>query len=516
MGLLAALALYGCAETPPESMAGFGGAGGAGGVGGAGGGGVPTGTDMPCEVQTVVQQNCGTCHGAMRAGGAPVSLVTLADWHKDYAPLSTTPLKGQTMKLHQLAKIRVNAELGTTPMPAQPMDDSAKMILNNWFAMGAPAGVACGANPAGGAGGASGAAGVGGAGAGGVGGVVNPAGGAGGGGGAGGEGGIGATDLCDAAAARMPLVERDGETCWDFVTHDVDGTSPFLIQTDESYAQLYYDIPWPADHVATRFGADFDNEEVLHHWLGFETNENAPAGTVMRDVTGSTGGALGGGYTTKLIGGWAVGGCNVEFPADMGLELADPDTDQKFMVQWHHYNFTQVPQPDASIIQVCTVPSSARPNIGGLTWLGTEALGNEYLPGDGMLPGTTTKAEGTCLNETSSDVTIVAFWPHMHEIGVNMYSEVIGMDGVAKPVFDQPFRFNYQVHYDLDPYVIVKPGEKIRAECTFDNKTQMEVDFGQSSKMEMCYQFAFSYPAGALDKPGNPSLIGANNTCWGD
>jgi hypothetical protein len=32
----------------------------------------------------------------------------------------------------------------------------------------------------------------------------------------------------------------------------------------------------------------------------------------------------------------------------------------------------------------------------------------------------------------------------------------------------------------------------------------------------MCYQFAFSYPAGALEKPGNFSLIGATNTCWGD
>jgi hypothetical protein len=63
---------------------------------------------------------------------------------------------------------------------------------------------------------------------------------------------------------------------------------------------------------------------------------------------------------------------------------------------------------------------------------------------------------------------------------------------------------------------VIKPGEKVRAECTFNNTTQMEVDFGQSSKMEMCYQFAFSYPAGALDKPGNASLIGANNTCWGD
>jgi hypothetical protein len=45
------------------------------------------------------------------------------------------------------------------------------------------------------------------------------------------------------------------------------------------------------------------------------------------------------------------------------------------------------------------------------------------------------------------------------------------------------------------------------------NGTTLPVGFGQSTKAEMCYQFAFSYPAGALDN-AVPSLIGATNTCW--
>jgi hypothetical protein len=105
----------------------------------------------------------------------------------------------------------------------------------------------------------------------------------------------------------------------------------------------------------------------------------------------------------------------------------------------------------------------------------------------------------------------------MHEIGTNMYTEVIPAAGGAPvPVFDQPFKFNAQYAYIMDPRIVIQPGDKVRAECTFTNNTTGEVDFGQSSKQEMCYQFAFSYPAGALDKPGNSSLIGANNTCWGD
>ena len=143
---------------------------------------------------------------------------------------------------------------------------------------------------------------------------------AGAGGGAAGTGGD--VNLCDASAAFEPLVAVPGEKCYDFLTHNggFEG-DPFIVPVDESYNQLYYDIPWGDDEVATRFGADFDNQTVLHHWLGFETNEGRPHGTVAKNVTGSTGGDLGGGFDTKLFGGWAVGGCNVDFPADTGLEL---------------------------------------------------------------------------------------------------------------------------------------------------------------------------------------------------
>jgi hypothetical protein len=133
-----------------------------------------------------------------------------------------------------------------------------------------------------------------------------------------------------------------------------------------------------------------------------------------------------------------------------------------------------------------------------------------------MPPGVESKFDGTCLNETSAPITIVALWPHMHEIGINMYSEVIRAGGMVEPVFDKPFQFDHQIHYDLDPYIVLQPGDKIRAECTFFNSTNAAVAFGQSTKQEMCYQFAFSYPVGALDKPENISLIGATNTCWGD
>ena len=75
-----------------------------------------------------------------------------------------------------------------------------------------------------------------------------------------------------------------------------------------------------------------------------------------------------------------------------------------------------------------------------------------------------------------------------------------------------PFQFDYQVSYDI-PAATIMPGETLVTTCSFFNSTGSNVAFGESTNQEMCYQFAMSYPAGALNN-GALSLIGALNTCW--
>ena len=147
---------------------------------------------------------------------------------------------------------------------------------------------------------------------------------------------------CDAAAAYEDVVARDGETCYGFKVHgsktSVDDTK-YMIAPGENYEQFYYDVPWPTGVQGTRFGANFDNEAVLHHWLLFTTGTNPAHGyheTVIGTLLGDT--------NAQLLGGWAVGGCNVEFPPHMGLEL--PPAGTKLNVQWHFYNNTPAPVGD--------------------------------------------------------------------------------------------------------------------------------------------------------------------------
>jgi len=315
------------------------------------------------------------------------------------------------------------------------------------------------------------------------------------------------SDRCAASDARDPLVPRDGETCYELIAHNGGWEGdPLEVLQDEHIDQLYYGIPWPEGSVATRFGAQQDDRTSLHRWLLFESNSGTP-GLVERNAFGVP-------FSTDatLIAGWSVGGCNVELPSDMGIELASPSSGKTLMVQWHYLNLTGENQHDASRIQICVVPRSERRHVGSITILGTEDVGGV----DGMPVGVESTYAGTCLNRTAEPITIVALWPHMHLLGTGAHAELIASDGTATSVFDKPFRHDENVHYAMTPQLVVAPGERLRTSCTYFNSSPQVVRYGISVLQETCYQLAFSYPAGALDKPMLYGLIGATNICWGD
>jgi hypothetical protein len=307
---------------------------------------------------------------------------------------------------------------------------------------------------------------------------------------------------CEGEDTFAPLVAMDGETCWEFKVHGQSGANDetkFSVPVDETYSQFYYNVPWPAGSLATRFGSRFDNLKVLHHWLAFKSSASSPHGTVSRNVLGSTFGE-----NAELIAGWAVGGCTTTYPADVGVKL--PDTG-KIMVQWHHYNHTGAPAMDGSAVQICTVPTGSRPNVAGLTFLGTEDFNGLLGMGPGKQDFTT-----SCPNDSGAPIHIIGFTPHMHTIGSNMKTVLKSASGMTT-IFDKPFKFDEQVNYMLKPFVTMMPGEELITTCTFQNDTGFNVAFGQSTNQEMCYQFALAYPYGALNN-GVGSLIAATNTCW--
>lgn len=308
-------------------------------------------------------------------------------------------------------------------------------------------------------------------------------------------------------AGAHGLTPREGETCYDFQSHNgmtAGDKTPYEVPTGEHYEQFYFKVPWPDNSVATRFGTKIDNRKVLHHWLMFSSSRSESLDGTHEAATGSQLGDSG----AQMMAGWALGGDDIELPPDMGLLLTPSGV---LNLSWHYYNTADGVENDQSVAQVCVVDKSQRKNIASWTSLGTEDLGGTF----GMPARQRSEYSGTCQNRSTGPVTIWAFLPHMHQLGRNMKSVVTRADGTEETVFDKAFDFNSQIHYPLSPMLELKPGDKIKSTCTFENTTNAPVPYGSSSDQEMCYMFTFAYPAGALDNHAF-SLTGISNACWGD
>jgi mono/diheme cytochrome c family protein len=92
---------------------------------------------LPCDVQTLLVQRCGSCHGTTVSGGAPRSLVSYADLTKP-DPANTA------MTEAQVALQRMQS--AASPMPPAPASASTAAeiaTLQNWISSGYPSG-SCG------------------------------------------------------------------------------------------------------------------------------------------------------------------------------------------------------------------------------------------------------------------------------------------------------------------------------------------------------------------------------------
>jgi hypothetical protein len=365
------------------------------------------------------------------------------------------------MEVAKLVKLRINDAAKPMP-PGALLPESERNLINGWLDRGHPAG--------------------------------------------------GASDVGCAVAQPMKPVEKPrptpgGVTCYQFQNHGqpVPGDkTPYPVIPGEHYVSFYYTAPWKEPSELVSWRTIYDNRKVMHHWLFYSTLGATMDGTFAPSIGTHVGDAA------NLFAGWAVGGNDVNMPPDVGLKLPAPG--EGLMLEWHFYNATAVPDEDKSAVEICTVPAGSLKHTAGMTWLGTEFFNGPA----GMPPRTQSKFSGTCLPgrtgmTANEPIRIFSLWPHMHTLGRNMQSVVNRADGTTQEVFNKPFDFNYQITYDAA--VDLYPGDTITSTCTFMNTTDYSVAFGPSTEQEMCYQFAFAYPAGALEN-GVPSLVGATNTCW--
>lgn len=291
-------------------------------------------------------------------------------------------------------------------------------------------------------------------------------------------------------------------TCFQLVNHAAnDPVAPFLIQPAEGVTCFYYDVPWvePSGLVAWQTQVD---APAMREWQLLTSSESKDHGAVE--------GCVGGGDSEGglLLMAHPTGSNDVLMPEGVGLRLPAPGT--RIVLQWHFLNEGGAAVRDASKVTLCTRPTSRLERTAGLTVLGTENIGSRD---EGIGLGKQS-VDGACTLGGEQSVRLFMVAPHMNRLGRHLRMSVQRANGSAQPFFDVDFSYDRQLMRETE--VVLHPGDRVTTRCTYDNDTGVRVPFTgslQSFKLEQCYVYAISEPAGALDA-ATPSALGVANTCW--
>lgn len=393
---------------------------------------------LPCDVREALALNCGECHGAEPAFGAPMPLT-------DYDDLRVPANSDPTRPVYEVVAERMTADVGMMP-PDGDIDDGDAAVILDWIAEGAKRDE---------------------------------------------------SGSCGDAPPDAPDVDVGPEHLPCEVTHEMKAHAhgnlqqPYAVPqqgADNLYQCFVFRSPFAAGEQATAWAPIIDDQRVVHHWILYRADSgNYQDGSVIPCDVGLQ-------ISTEFVAGWAPGGENVILPPDVGLELGTPD--DWYLLQIHYNNTANYADAfDASGVAFCSTPSP-RQNTAGVLTLGTTSLA---IPPGAV--GHEEKGTCGFLSTISwpGPMHLVASSPHMHKLGRGFRTVLDRFAGGTEMVTDIPvFDYESQGFYLHDAPITVNPGDTLRSTCVFDNPSEETVLFGEGTNDEMCFNFVLAYPIDQL------------------
>jgi len=224
-----------------------------------------------------------------------------------------------------------------------------------------------------------------------------------------------------------------------------------------------------------RFEPSIDNARVVHHIVLYEASEAVDFTEDGQEV--NCGSGLG-----AAIYAWAPGQGALHFTEGALVSGGD----KRYMLELHYNNSAGLEDLiDSSGVKLYHTPPQS-PRIDMMTF-GPEGF---------SLPAMSrTEVTGYC--EVQEELSIKALMPHMHELGVNISSQIQragGMTGDWEDLISLTgWDFNFQLAYDAQGLTL-SPGDLVKTTCLFENDSSQTRRYGPFTEDEMCYQFVYVSP----------------------
>ncbi|HXN31707.1 MAG TPA: hypothetical protein VN894_07600 [Polyangiaceae bacterium] len=274
------------------------------------------------------------------------------------------------------------------------------------------------------------------------------------------------------------------------------------------------------------------NSTVVHHALVFADSGAASKALITDPATGSYDCFGGPGFSnTTLVAAWAPGSVPVEYPADVGAELA-PGSLLVMQVHYHPHSATAVLGPDQSKLQL-RFAASKPGHLATAMLLGnfdSPVTTTGLLAGTGLLPGPDDPPTGPVFDippgvqghTEAMQVTVPALSPPLQIVGVGGHEHYVGSaveititrnnpQEAAEPPQEcllsiPKWNFDWQRFYAYDTTLDALPkamaGDVVQIKCTYDNTLQntqlaaslayrglsqpQDVKLGETTLDEMC------------------------------
>jgi hypothetical protein len=244
------------------------------------------------------------------------------------------------------------------------------------------------------------------------------------------------------------------------------GTPQVVPVGGEYHPQIIFDPPWGEEKVQVISWRPLtDNAKVVHHWIVWEGQAN--------------------------MFGWAPGSDGRPYPADVGVDMTNQPGGLRLDMHYFNLNGTKE-EYDRSGVALCVVkganrrPKSAAIHGGFATFAPVMAPANTR----GHVLG------GSCKVAAKEPITVMSVSPHAHTRATHMTFSVVKPDGTEKVWHDQSFSFWEQVTWPFETPLILEDGDTVKWKCVYDNDSNKNIGFGESTQDEMCFHWAAYYPKG--------------------
>jgi hypothetical protein len=389
-------------------------------------------TGLPCDVAEALSAACVECHGDELRFGAPMPLTS-------YDALQAPAPTDESRATWELVGERIHST--TDPMPPAPfeLDPEHEAALTAWVEAGAPVadeGQQCAFDP--------------------------------------GSGG-----------SPVPIEELPcGEPDHTFLAsgNGPDGAYPVPQGGDGNFYICFpFPSPFEEGEQITAMKPLLDQEEVLHHYILWETESFVPLSNEPFNCS-----ALPTNDST-FVSGWAPGGRTQILPDNVGFRTK-PNT--HYLLQVHYWNVAGHNLFDKSGVGMCST-TEPREHNAGVIGVGPILLnipprseGVEYSAG---CPGFQTLF--------TPGFTILGSSPHAHQFATRFKTEIVRASGETELLtLVDPWDFENQTGYIIDPPIRIEPGDGVKATCTYDNPTDETITWGENTEDEMCFDFMTIYP----------------------